>query len=243
MKCIILAAGYGTRLYPLTKNTAKSLLTVRDRPVMEHILEKVGKVDTVDEVFIVTNDKFYKSFVQWADSFPFSKKITVINDETTTNENRLGAIADIQFVIKQAAIDDDFLVLAGDNLFQFELTSFVDYFEKRNGDCITVHEINDRETLQRSGVVKVNNEDRVISFEEKPDNPQSNLAVPPFYLYERETIPLFKEYLEEGNNPDAPGHFIPWLIGRKPVYAYKFKGLRYDIGTLESYQKVQELFQ
>lgn len=242
MKVIILAAGYATRLYPLTKNKAKPLLTVGSKTILDHIVEKVDRIEAVDELFIVTNDKFYESFADWASTYRGGKTVTVVNDLTTTNENRIGAIADIQFVIDRHQIEDDVMVLAGDNLFDFELTEFVHFFKRVNSDCITVHELTDRTELQRTGVVQVDEHDTVISFEEKPAEPKSNLAVPPFYLYKKETLPLFKQYLNEGNNPDAPGNFIPWLIGKKQVKAYQFAGNRYDIGTVESYERVQKQF-
>ena len=242
MKCIILAAGYATRLYPLTKNTAKPLLKVGDKSILDHIIEKVEKVDEIEEVFIVTNDKFYPDFVTWALGYRGEKSIKVVNDHTTTNDNRLGAIADIQYVIDEVELDDDLLVLAGDNLFDFELVDFVEFYEGVGADCITTHQLDDEEEIKRTGVVELDDNGVVTSFEEKPEEPKSNLAVPPFYIYERETLPLIQKYLAEGENPDAPGNFIPWLIKRKDVYAYEFSGERYDIGTVESYEKVQERF-
>ncbi|WP_058308570.1 nucleotidyltransferase family protein [Gracilibacillus massiliensis] len=242
MKCIILAAGYATRLYPLTKYKAKPLLEVAGKPILNHIIEKVEKVTEIDEVFIVTNEKFTPSFEEWAKEYSGEIRITVINDHTTTNDNRLGAIADIEYVIKQQKVDEDIMVLAGDNLFEFELVDFVDFYHRVQADSITTHELNDIEEMKRTGIVEVNEGGVVTSFEEKPEAPKSNLAVPPFYIYQQETLTLISEYLQEGNNPDAPGYFIPWLIQQKQVYAFPFEGLRYDIGTIESYQKVQDLF-
>lgn len=242
MKCIILAAGYATRLYPLTKNTAKPLLEVAGKPILKHILEKVERIDVVDDIYIVTNDKFYSDFSNWVNNNPSEKEITVINDQTTTNDNRLGAIADIQYVIRKEKLAEDVLVLAGDNLFDFELTDFVDFYHTTRADCITTHQLDDVEEIKRTGVVEVNDNKIVTSFEEKPEHPKSNLAVPPFYIYQKETLPLIDQYIAEGNNSDAPGHFVPWLIKHKDVYAYEFSGQRYDIGTMESYEKVQTLF-
>ena len=242
MKCIILAAGYATRLYPLTKNTAKPLLEVAGKPILKHILEKVERINVVDDIYIVTNDKFYPDFVNWVKNNPSEKEITVINDQTTTNDNRLGAIADIQYVIREKNLAEDVLVLAGDNLFDFELTDFVDFYHTTKADCITTHQLDDIEEIKQTGVVEVDDNKIVTSFEEKPEQPQSNLAVPPFYIYQKETLPLIDQYIAEGNNPDAPGHFVPWLIKHKDVYAYEFSGQRHDIGTMESYEKVQTLF-
>lgn len=242
MKCILLAAGYATRLYPLTKDRPKPLLDVAGRTILEHILQKIEVCDQIDQIYIVTNDKFYEHFNQWVQSYHSSKPIQVINDQTTTNDNRLGAIADIQYVVEQARVQDDVLVMAGDNLFDFDLRDFIGYYESVGKDCITVHPLHDLASLQRTGVVEVNEEGKVISFEEKPQQPKSNLAAPPFYIYRSGTLPLIQQYLDEGGNPDAPGHLIPWLIGQTEVYAYKFQGSRYDIGTLESYRAAQEIY-
>lgn len=242
MKCIILAAGYATRLYPLTIDRPKPLLEVAGKTILAHILGKVEKVKSVDEVFIITNDRFYNHFMDWVKEYTSSQKINVLNDLTDTNDNRLGAIKDIQYVLDNTVIDSDLMVLAGDNLFDFELKDFVEYFEKNAHDCITTHEINDVERIKRTGVIEIDENGKVISFEEKPIKPKSNLAVPPFYIYKQETLPLIAQYIQEGNNPDAPGNFIPWLIRHKDVHAYKFAGKRYDIGTIESYENVKEKF-
>lgn len=242
MKAIILAAGYATRLYPLTENRPKPLLEIGGKPILQYLLEKIEPLDLVDEVIIATNDRFYDQFVDWMAGFVYSKTIIVLNDGTTANENRLGAIADLCFALKERQLDEDLLVLAGDNLFDFALTDFVAYYQEVRADCITAHQLDDLEELRKTGVIETNGEGRVLSFAEKPMDPRSNLAVPPFYIYRRDTIPLLKEYLQAGENPDAPGNFIPWLLKRKKVYAFRFEGARYDIGTLESYRLVNELF-
>lgn len=242
MKAIILAAGYATRLYPLTKYTAKSLLKIGDQTILDYIVDKLARVHEVDEIFIVTNDKFYSSFVTWQTKYNGQKAIKIINDHTTSNETRLGAIADIQFVLDQEHINEDVIVLAGDNVFDFELTEFVRFYQQVGDDCITAHELDDMDELQRTGVVELDANGRVLSFAEKPQEPQSNLAVPPFYIYQQSTLPLIETYLQEGGNPDAPGNFIPWLITQKDVYAYIFTGICDDIGTIESYQKVKQQF-
>lgn len=242
MKAIILAAGYATRLYPLTKNRPKPLLEIGGKPILQYLLEKIEPLDLVDEVIIATNDRFYDQFVDWMAGFVYSKKIIVLNDGTTANENRLGAIADLCFALEERQLDEDLLVLAGDNLFDFALTDFVAYYQKVRADCITAHQLDDLEELRKTGVIETNGEGRVLSFAEKPMDPRSNLAVPPFYIYRRETIPLLKEYLQAGENPDTPGNFIPWLLKRKKVYAFLFEGARYDIGTPASYRRVNELF-
>lgn len=242
MKALILAAGYATRLYPVTKNQPKPLLEVSGKTILDYIVEKIERVDKINEIMIVTNDKFTSHFEQWSDVSTYEKKITVLNDGTTTNENRLGAIGDLQFSIKTLKIEDDLLVLAGDNLFDFELTDFVAYFDKVGTDCITTYHESNQDQLKRAGVIEINNNKKVLSFEEKPQNPISSYCVPAFYLYKKETLPLLEQYILEGNDPDAPGNFIPFLIQHKSVHSYFFEGNRYDIGTIESYETVQELF-
>lgn len=172
----------------------------------------------------------------------YSKALTFVNDGTLTNDTRLGAIGDIQFVIDQLKIDDDLMIIAGDNLFEFELVDFANFFYDKDSDCITTyHEANEAQ-LKRAGVIEIDEASRVLSFEEKPEQPKSSFCVPAFYLYRKDTLPFFQKYLEEGNNPDAPGHFVPYLIKHKAVHAFQFQGKRYDIGTLESYETVQKIF-
>ncbi len=243
MKAIILAAGYATRLYPLTKDFPKPLLKVGGKAILDHIIPKIERVSQIDEIYVITNHRFYNILLDWAHQAGYSKGIKIIDDLSTTNENRLGAIADLWFAIEREKLAEDLLVMAGDNLFDFEVAAMVDFYRQKGTDIITAHEVNDLERLQRTGVVLIDEESKVIDFDEKPVSPKSNLAVPPFYIYQKSTVlHSIKKYLDEGNNPDAPGNFIPWLIKRKPVHAYRFDGERYDIGAMESYQKVNDLF-
>ncbi|WP_368646196.1 NDP-sugar synthase [Alkalibacterium putridalgicola] len=243
MKAIVLAAGYATRLYPLTKDTPKPLLEVAGTTILDFIVAKMEKVESLDEIIIVTNNKFAGHFEAWAKDADYSKKLTVVNDGSLTNDTRLGAIGDIQYVIDSLKVDDDLMIMAGDNLFDFELTDFADYFHDVDTDCITAYEESDLNQQKRAGIVELTDDQLVQSFEEKPDQPKSPYAVPAFYLYKKETLPLFKTYLNEGNNPDAPGHFIPYLLDKKPVHAFLFEGKRYDIGTVESYERVKKIFE
>ncbi len=243
MKAIILAAGYATRLYPLTKDFPKPLLKVGGEAILDHIIPKIERVSQIDGIYVISNHRFYNFFLDWAHQAGYSKRIKIIDDLTTTNENRLGAIADLWFAIEREKLAEDLLVMAGDNLFDFEVTAMVDFYQKKGTDIITAHEVNDLERLQRTGVVLIDEESKVIGFDEKPVSPKSNLAVPPFYIYQKSTVlHSIKKYLDEGNNPDAPGNFIPWLIKQKPVHVYRFNGERYDIGAMESYEKVNDLF-
>lgn len=242
MKCIILAAGYATRLYPLTEKMPKPLLEVAGISILDRIVSKVEKIQEIDEIIIVSNDKFFKHFLAWSNDYKGIKQISILNDGTTDNETRLGAIKDVIFAIEEKEIDEDLMVLAGDNLFDFELTEFVKFFADKETDCISTHIIEDMERIKRTGVAELDQNHRVISFEEKPEHPKSSYAVPPFYIYEEETLPLIKEFIEEGNNGDAPGMLLSWLLKRKPIHAYYFSGNRYDVGTLESYGEVQTIF-
>ncbi|HIT86070.1 MAG TPA: nucleotidyltransferase family protein [Candidatus Ornithomonoglobus intestinigallinarum] len=241
MKCILLAAGYATRLYPLTENMPKALLKLGDKTILDMVVEKIDEVSEVDDIFIVTNNKFYTHFSDWAKSYSGPKRVKVLNDGTTSNDNRLGAIGDLKFVIDSENIDDEILVMASDNIFGFPLTDFTGEYAKRHTDMICAHRIENKAELHTMGVVELDKDGRVLSFEEKPERPKSDLGVPPFYLYRRETLALIDKYLAEGNNPDAPGHFIPWLITQTDVYAHVFDATRIDIGTVESYNEACEL--
>ena len=236
MQCVLLAAGYATRLRPLTDNMPKALLKLGDKTILEMVTDKIDEVKDVESIYIVTNEKFHKQFENWAaNAYKGPKKVKVLNDHTTTNENRLGAIGDLKYVIDNEGIDDEILVMASDNIFDFSLNDFVDMYRKTGSDMICAHTIENKEDLHSMGVVELDENGRVLSFEEKPEHPKSDLGVPPFYLYKKDTLPLIDQYLAEGNNPDAPGHFVPWLKDQKNVYAYVFDAVRIDIGTPESY--------
>jgi glucose-1-phosphate thymidylyltransferase len=229
-------------MYPLTRSTPKPLLEVAGRSIIDRLLDKLEITPGIAECIVVSNAKFFARFQDWARGRGTPWPLTVLNDGSSSNENRRGAVADIHFAIREQNIHDDLLVLAGDNLFDFELAGFAAFFRARLCDCITTHRLDDVRQLRRTGVIEVDEAWRVLSFEEKPANPKSNLAVPPFYLYRRETLPLFETYLREGGEPDAPGNFIPWLLARKPVAAFLFHGRRRDIGSLESYRAICETF-
>ena len=236
MQCVLLAAGYATRLRPLTDNMPKALLKLGEKTILEMVTDKIDEVPEVENIYIVTNEKFHTQFEEWAKAeYKGGKKVKVLNDHTTTNENRLGAIGDLKYVIDNEKIDDEILVMASDNIFDFPLTDFTAKYRETGCDMICAHTIENKEELHSMGVVELGENDKVIGFEEKPAHPKSDLGVPPFYLYKQDTLPLVDKYLDEGNNPDAPGHFIPWLIGQKDVYAYVFDAVRIDIGTPESY--------
>ena len=242
MKCVILAAGYATRLYPLTRDFPKSLLEVAGRTILDRILDKVERIPDIDEILVVSNSRFFRHFRGWEERKACGAKISILDDGSTDNDNRLGAVADLAFAVKAGALNADCLVLAGDNLFDFELVDFVSFALARKADCITTHVLEDRKQLSRTGVIEIDKDFRVLSFEEKPKDPKSTYAVPPFYFYRKDTLPLLELFLKEGHDPDAPGNFIPWLLGKRTVFAYLFSGRRYDIGNRESYEAAQKLF-
>ena len=243
MKAIILAAGYATRLYPLTINKPKALLTINEKPIINYIVEQINTIDVVDEIYVVTNHKFIDSFANWQNEIESRAKITVLDDGTTSEQDRKGAIGDIAFVIQKMNINDELLVVAGDNFFTYPLKNYYDFYKQKDKDCVCVKVWNDEKTLRNFGIALLDQNNKVLDIEEKPENPKSNTVVFAMYLYQKDMIPLFEKYLSQGNNPDAPGNFPAWLYKQKEVYAYTFKGECYDIGTPESYQEVQALFQ
>jgi len=228
MKAVVLAAGYATRLYPLTRTIAKPLLPVGGRPMLDHILDRVGEVAEVDGVHVVTNHKFAESFRRWAEARP----VTVHDDGTTSEDDRLGAIGDVSFVVDAAGLgDDDLLVIAGDNLFDFSLAGYVDWWHgKGEASAVALHDVRDIALARMYGIVTLGDDQRVESFEEKPERPHTTLAATATYLYHRRHVPLLRRYLDEGNSPDQPGRFIAWLCLRAPVYGYGFEGYWRDIG-------------
>jgi glucose-1-phosphate thymidylyltransferase len=241
MKAIILGAGYATRLYPLTKSMPKALLKIKGETILNHILKKVEEIKQINEIIIVTNQKFYKDFLAWKKQYKGKLPVDIINDLTTSNENRLGAIADIELTIKTKKINEDALIVASDNYFDFDLVEIYNHYRKQNADLI-IGSIASKEILEQRkyGVAQLNKDNKVISFEEKPTNPKSNIIVHALYLYKKETIPLFKQYLDEGNPKDAPGNFITWLHKKKPLYCYKAQGTCYDIGTIDIYNELNK---
>ena len=241
MKCILLCAGYATRLFPLTENFPKALLKVGQRAIIDYALEKVNKIDEIDQIYLVTNSKYSKHFSDWANEKNNIKPITVFDDGTSSNDDRLGAIGDIQFVIDNTKLDDDILVLATDNLFDFELKDFYDFYKEKKSTCVCVRE-EDYEKLKGLGVAQLDDDMKIIGFEEKPAQPKGKFAVYAEYIYPKDIVPKIKTYLEEGNSCDAPGNLIAYLYDKVPTYAYSFDGDCHDIGTHESLAYVNEVY-
>lgn len=238
MKCLILAAGYATRLYPLTQNFPKPLLKVGEKTILDWLIDDIDGAGLVDEYVVISNHKFAHHFEDWAKTK--SQKITVVDDGTSSNETRLGAVRDIQYAIDTLSIDDDMLVIAGDNVLDFSLVRFVSYAKEKGTSCIMRYYEEAEKKLQKCGVVCIDENDLITDMEEKPECPKSNWCCPPFYYYTKEDAKLVKVGIESGCGVDAPGSYIAWLCTQTRVHAMEMPGKRYDIGNLESYAKVQE---
>ncbi|MCI2109158.1 MAG: nucleotidyltransferase family protein [Bacteroidales bacterium] len=241
MKCLILAAGYATRLYPLTENFPKPLLDVGGKTILDWLLDDVEASGKIDEYAVVTNHKFACHFEKWASGR--SEKITVVDDGTTTNETRLGAVRDIQYALEKTGFDDDIIIMAGDNLLNFSLIKFIEYAIAAGTSCIMRYYEPSEAKLHKCGVVEVNEHDLILSMEEKPAEPRSHWCCPPFYFYRMQDVARIPEGMAAGCGVDAPGSFVAWLATKVPIRAMEMPGHRYDIGTLDSYKAVQATYQ
>lgn len=243
MKCIILAAGYATRLYPLTENFPKPLLKIGGKAIVDWLIDDISTSGSIDEFIVISNHKFEPHFSKWAEERSGSKKITVVDDGTDSNDKRLGAVCDIKFAIERLGLNDDMLIIAGDNVLDFSLTEFIKYATAKGTSCIMRYYEPDKARLHKCGVLDMEGDsDLVKSMEEKPAEPKSHWCCPPFYIYTREDIGLIAEGIASGCGTDAPGSFAAWLSARKHVHAMEMPGNRYDIGDLESYRLVQTAY-
>lgn len=242
MKNIVIAAGYATRLYPLTENFPKPLLKVGSRNILERMLEDIDPLPEIDSHIIVTNHRFAPIFQEWLSTVSYTKPITIIDDGTVSNETRLGAVRDMLLAIERCDVDDDIMALAADNILEFSLRGFVDYFKEKGTSVIMCHHEPELRRLQRTGVIAVDDDMRVLEMQEKPEKPVSNLAVPPFYIYSRKDLPLIKDCLAHGCGADAPGNLAHYLAGATTLHAWKMPAGRFDIGSLDSYKEAQERF-
>ena len=240
MKCLILAAGYATRLYPLTENFPKPLLKVKDKTILDWLVDDIDQSRQVDEYIVVSNHKFAHHFEDWAKTK--SQKVTVVDDGTSSNETRLGAVKDVQYAIEKLGIDDDMLVIAGDNVLDFSLTKFISYAKEKKSSCVFRYYEPTLAKLQKTAVMVVDETDKILTLDEKPKEPKSNWACPPFYYYTKEDTSLVKKGIESGCGTDAPGSYVAWLCTQTDVYGMLMPGSRYDIGDLKSYQEVQETY-
>ncbi|MEX0931664.1 MAG: nucleotidyltransferase family protein [Candidatus Paceibacterota bacterium] len=240
MKCLILAAGYATRLYPLTLNTPKPLLPVGDKPLINHIIDKLPK--DVSDIYVITNDKFYTHFYDWKLQTK-RDNITIINDGTKTNETRLGAVGSIAFATKHFGSDDDVMVIAGDNLFEFPLERLVETFLSVKATVVASRDLEKKEAVAKKfGVVELDADNRVIGFEEKPENPKSTLASTACYIFKKEDIKAIPEMIAEYEAHDNLGDFIRWLVEKREVYAMPFTERWFDIGSKEQLEEVSKLY-
>jgi glucose-1-phosphate thymidylyltransferase len=245
MKVIILAAGYATRLYPLTLTQPKPLLPVAGKPMVEHVLDNLAPIAGIDRIYVVTNAKFADHFQKWADHYRATKsklEFTICNDRSTDDSNKLGAIGDINFVLNTQNVDDDLIVVAGDNLFSEKLNDFGRCCTEKNAPVLALYDVGNLEEIKKYNSINVDGEGRITFFEEKPKNPTSTLTGIALYYYPRHTIPLIKQYIAEGNNPDQPGRLVQWLYPRTSFYTWRVPGLWFDIGSKETLEEANQIF-
>jgi len=238
VKALVLAAGYATRLYPLTLDKPKALLPVGGKPMLDYVLERLQAMG-VDETIVVTNAKFTPHFEEWARG---KDRVTVVNDGTTSNDDRLGAIGDIGFVLEQLGLDDDLVVVAGDNLFGEDIAGFAAYGREKDAPVLAVHDVGDLSRMHEYNQIEVDDEGRIVFFEEKPQSPRSTLTGVALYFYPRHVLPQVRQYLNDGNNPDQPGRLVEWLYPRTSVYTWQLPGEWYDIGSAETLQEADRIF-
>jgi glucose-1-phosphate thymidylyltransferase len=245
MKVIILAAGYATRLYPLTLTQPKPLLPVAGKPMVEYVLDNLAPITDIDRVYVVTNAKFAGHFQKWSDNYRATKSkmnFTIVNDGSTDDSNKLGAIGDINYVITKEKVDDDIIIVAGDNLFSDKLGDFGKFIREKNAPVLAVYDVGNLEEIKKYNSISVDAQGKITFFEEKPKEPKSTLTGIALYYYPRSTIALIKQYIAEGNNPDQPGRFVQWLYTRTPVYTWSVPGLWYDIGSKETLEEANKIF-
>ena len=242
MKNIVIAAGYATRLGELTKNFPKPLLKIGDNTILGRMLDDIDMIPEIDEHIIITNHKFAHIFEQWKLGTAYQKPITIIDDGTETNDTRLGAVCDLLFAMEKLGIDDDMLVVAADNLLFFSFKEFVDFANEKGTSCIMCHEQPSIEKLQRTGVVALDENNRVMNMEEKPEHPKSHWAVPPFYIYKKHDLELIRHSVENGCGKDAPGNLAHYMVDRTTIHAWPMSAGRFDIGSLDTYYEACEKF-
>ncbi len=245
MKVLILAAGYATRLYPLTLNQPKPLLPVAGKPMIEYVLDNLAPIGNIDRVYVVTNAKFADHFQQWADNYRATKSkldFTIVNDKSTDDSNKLGAIGDLNLVVNSQNVDDDLIVVAGDNLFSQSLEQFGSVCRQKNAPVLGVYDVGSLEAVKKYSSIEVTPNGQITSFVEKPKDPKSSLIGIALYFYPKATLPLIKQYIAEGNNPDQPGRLIQWLYPRTPVYTWTVPGLWFDIGSKETLEEANRIF-
>jgi glucose-1-phosphate thymidylyltransferase len=245
MKVIILAAGYATRLYPLTLTQPKPLLDVAGQPMIDYVLDNLAAIGGIDHIYVVTNAKFASHFQKWSDDYRARKaklNFTIVNDGSTDDTNKLGAIGDIHFVLTKEKVEDDIIIVAGDNLFSEKLGDFGRHCREKQAPVLAIYDVGDLEQIKKYNSISVDGSGRITFFEEKPKTPTSTLTGIALYYYPRTALPLITQYVAEGNNPDQPGRLIQWLYTRVPVYTWEVPGLWYDIGSKETLEEANRIF-
>jgi glucose-1-phosphate thymidylyltransferase len=245
MKVVILAAGYATRLYPLTLTQPKPLLPVAGKPMIEYVLDNLAPIGGLDRIYVVTNAKFATHFQKWSDHYRATKAkldFTIVNDGSTDDTNKLGAIGDLHLVLTREQVDDDVIVVAGDNLFSQELSDFGAFCREKRAPVLAVYDVGDLEQIKKYNSISIDASGKITFFEEKPKTPTSTLTGIALYFYPRSAMPLIKQYVAEGNNPDQPGRLVQWLYPRTPVYTWRVPGLWFDIGSKETLEEANQIF-
>jgi glucose-1-phosphate thymidylyltransferase len=245
MKVIILAAGYATRLYPLTLTQPKPLLPVAGQPMVEYVLDNLAPIGGIDRIYVVTNAKFADHFQKWADNYRETKaklNFTIVNDGSTDDSNKLGAIGDIHYVLKNEKVDDDLIIVAGDNLFSEKLEGFGKFIREKNAPVLAVYDVGNLEEIKKYNSISVDGTGRITFFEEKPKSPTSTITGIALYYYPKSALKLIDQYIAEGNNPDQPGRLVQWLYPRTPFYTWRVPGIWYDIGSKETLEEANKIF-
>ena len=245
MKVIILAAGYATRLYPLTLTQPKPLLPVAGKPMIEYVLDNLAPIGGIDRIYVVTNAKFAGHFQKWADNYRETKaklNFTIVNDKSTDDSNKLGAIGDIHYVLKNEKVDDDLIIVAGDNLFSEKLEGFGKFVREKNAPVLAVYDVGNLEEIKKYNSITIDGTSRITFFEEKPKNPTSTITGIALYYYPKSALKLIDQYIAEGNNPDQPGRLVQWLYPRTAFYTWRVPGIWYDIGSKETLEEANKIF-
>ena len=244
MKIIILAAGYATRLYPLTITQPKPLLLVAGKPMIDYVIDNLAPIGEIDHVYVVTNAKFAAQFQKWANGRSQKGKIgfTVVNDGSTDDSNKLGAIGDLHLVLTRERVDDDIIVVAGDNLFSEKLGDFGKFCREKNAPVLAVYDVGSLEEIKKYNAITIDEGGRITFFEEKPKEPASTITGIALYYYPRSTLPLIDQYIKERNNPDQPGRLVQWMYLRRPFYTWRVPGIWYDIGSKETLEEANRIF-
>jgi glucose-1-phosphate thymidylyltransferase len=245
MKVIILAAGYATRLYPLTRTRPKPLLPVAGKPMVEYVLDNLAPIGGIDRIYVVTNARFAGQFQQWSEHYRATRaqlNFTVVNDGSTDDSNKLGAIGDVHFVLQTQGVDDDVIVVAGDNLFSEKLGAFGEFCRRRQAPVLALYDVGNLEEIRKYNSITVDGDGRITFFEEKPEHPTSTLTGIALYYYPRSSLALIRQYVAEKNNPDQPGRLVQWMYSRIPFYTWTVPGLWYDIGSRETLEEANRIF-